>query len=100
MDLHPSEDMYESFRKYQSSLLAQFDTLAQEYDFEVIDASADVRTIFAQLKLGIARVLDGRTRERQPLLETASGAKPVASESPVIEVKERVSTPVTAAPEE
>jgi len=27
MDLHPSEDMYESFRKYQGALLNQFDVL-------------------------------------------------------------------------
>ena len=63
MDLHPSEDMYESFRKYQTSLLAQFDVLAQEYGFEVIDASADIRTIFEQLKAGISRVLNGGTHE-------------------------------------
>ncbi|MGH9431975.1 MAG: dTMP kinase [Terriglobia bacterium] len=100
MDLHPSEDMYDSFRKYQSSLLAQFDTLAQEYDFEVIDASADVRTIFAQLKLGIARVLDGTARERQPALEAPSSLKPVPAEPAVIEVKEKIPAPVTAATEE
>jgi dTMP kinase len=87
MDLHPSEDMYESFRKYQGSLLAQFDTLAQEYNFEVVDASADVRTIFAQLKLGIARVLDGKTHERQVAAETPLAAKTGPA---VIEVKERV----------
>ncbi len=63
MDLHPSEDMYESFRKYQTSLLADFDKLAEEYKFEVIDASADIRTVFSQLRSGIARVLSGEPRE-------------------------------------
>jgi dTMP kinase len=63
MDLHPSEDMYESFRKYQSSLLQQFDFLAQEYGFEVIDASAGIGVIFDQLRSGIARVLSGEPRE-------------------------------------
>jgi dTMP kinase len=63
MDLHPSEDMYESFRKYQTSLLQQFDVLAEEYAFEVIDASASVHSIFEQLRLGIARVLSGEPRE-------------------------------------
>jgi dTMP kinase len=57
MDLHPSEDMYESFRKYQTDLLKQFDVLAEEYKFEVIDASADVRTVFEQLRDGVSRVL-------------------------------------------
>jgi dTMP kinase len=63
MDLYPSEDMYESFRKYQTSLLAQFDALAKEYEFDVIDASADVGTIFAALRTGISRVLTGEARE-------------------------------------
>ena len=63
MDLHPSEDMYESFRKYQTSMLASFDELAAEYQFEVIDASADPATIFRQLRDGIARVLSGEPRE-------------------------------------
>src|SRR5690348_16385345 len=71
MDLHPSEDMYESFRKYQTSLLAQFDVLAQEFDFDVIDASADVRTVFEALRHGISRVLSGESRE--PLF---AGARP------------------------
>ncbi|MHB8653137.1 MAG: dTMP kinase [Terriglobia bacterium] len=63
MDLHPSEDMYESFRKYQTSLLAQFDVLAEEYGFEVIDASGDARTVFETLRSGISRVLSGEARE-------------------------------------
>ncbi len=63
MDLHPSEDMYESFLKYQTVLLAQFDKLAQEYDFEVVDASPDIRTVFRHLRDGIARVLRGEPRE-------------------------------------
>jgi len=63
MDLHPSEDMFESFRKYQTDLLSQFDRLAEEYQFEVVDATLDVRAIFGQLREGIARVLDGQPRE-------------------------------------
>jgi dTMP kinase len=61
MDLYPSEDMYESFRKYQTSLLAQFDVLAKEYSFEHIDASADIRTVFSSLCSGISGVLNGET---------------------------------------
>ncbi len=72
MDLHPSEDMYESFLKYQTALLAQFDHLAEEYGFEVIDASVDVRTVFERLRDGIARVLTGEARE--PLFSVARPA--------------------------
>jgi dTMP kinase len=63
MDLHPSEDMYESFLKYQTSLLQQFDVLGEEYGFEIVDASVDVRTVFERLRAGIARVLSGEPRE-------------------------------------
>jgi len=59
MDLHASEDMYESFCKYQTSLLEQFDRLATEYNFEVIDGSKDVQTVFEQLRSGIHQVLNG-----------------------------------------
>lgn len=93
MDLHPSEDMYESFRKYQTALLAQFDVLAEQYDFDVIDASADIRTVFEALRVGISRVLRGESREplfagartkpRQDSTELADGAKtPAAQELP------------------
>jgi dTMP kinase len=74
MDLHPSEDMYESFRKYQTALLARFDELAQEYRFEVIDASADVETVFRQLRKGIGGVLSGEPRE--PLFAVESSREP------------------------
>ena len=74
MDLHPSEDMYESFRKYQTALLARFDELAQEYRFEVIDASAGVETVFRQLRQGIAGVLSGEPRE--PLFAVESPKAP------------------------
>ena len=101
MDLHPSEDMYESFRKYQTALLAQFDNLALEYGFEVIDASPNVRTVFGSLKAGIARVLSGEPREplfsvtappavpeeavAPKVIEMPSGAKPAAAEKPAPE---------------
>jgi len=57
MDLHPSEDMYESFRKYQTALLAQFENLVEEYQFRVIDATQDVHEIFEALRAGISEVL-------------------------------------------
>ena len=55
--------MYDSFRKYQTELLAEFERLAKEYNFEVIDATPDVRTVFEHLRAGVARVLSGEPRE-------------------------------------
>ena len=34
MDVYTTEDMYESFRRYQTSMLEQFDHLAEEYKFK------------------------------------------------------------------
>lgn len=64
MDLHPSEDMYDSFKKYQTALLAQFDTLAEEYRFEVVDATREIPAVFEELQAGIARVLG--EKEKMP----------------------------------
>ena len=75
MDLYPSEDMYEAFRKYQTALLAQFDKLAEEYKFEVIDASATAGMIFEQLKAGIGRVLLGEHLSERPAA-VPRGAEP------------------------
>jgi dTMP kinase len=61
-DLHPGVDMYESFRKYQTQLLAQFDRLSEEYRFGIVDAARDVNVIFAELKEKIGEVLEGKTK--------------------------------------
>ncbi len=79
MDLYASEDMYDSFRRYQSTLLEQFDKLAEEYKFEVIDASPDPRTVFEQLRAGILGVLLG---EPQPAKGDGAPAG-VAAPAPV-----------------
>jgi dTMP kinase len=59
MDVFPGQDMYESFRSYQSALLAEFDKLSVEFSFETLDASADAKIVFAQLQAKVQRVLDG-----------------------------------------
>jgi len=82
MDVHPSEDMYESFRKYQTAMLGQFDILGEEYGFEVVDASADIRAVFERLRAGIGRVLSGEPRE--PLFAVPR-PKQAAEEAPKAE---------------
>lgn len=69
MDLHPSEDMYDSFQKYQTALLAQFENLVEEFQFEVVDASQDIPVVFEKLRAGITRVLG---EKEQPSLEAVA----------------------------
>ncbi|HEV2245837.1 MAG TPA: dTMP kinase [Terriglobia bacterium] len=82
MDLHPSEDMYESFRKYQTALLAQFENLVEEYQFKVIDATQDVPEVFEALRAGISDVL---AQSEPPPIETmtAEGHQEIPVETPL-----------------
>jgi len=58
MDLFPGHDIYEGFCNYQAALLEEFDRLAEEYKFEIIDASADADTVCEQLKKKIMGIVD------------------------------------------
>jgi dTMP kinase len=62
MDVYPGQDMYESFRNYQTALLAEFEKLGAEYRFEAVDASADVDTVFSGLKHKVLRVVESDSR--------------------------------------
>jgi dTMP kinase len=97
MDIHPSEDMYDSFRKYQTELLAEFEHLAKEYSFEVIDATPDVRTVFEHLRAGVARVLSGEPREPLFSVTTPGGEPSEAASKKVLEMPAKLA--VSAAEE-
>jgi dTMP kinase len=58
MDLYPGHDMYDSFCNYQSALLAEFDRLRDEFNFETVDGSADAESVCAHLKTKILRILE------------------------------------------
>jgi dTMP kinase len=63
MDLHTGQDMYESFYRYQTALLAQFDRLREEFHFETVDAAADAKIVFAQLQSKILALLERDSRK-------------------------------------
>jgi dTMP kinase len=63
MDISNGHDMYESFRSYQTALLAEFDRLSVEYSFQTIDASAEPMFVFAQLKSRILKILEQDSRK-------------------------------------
>lgn len=70
MDLFPGQDLYEGFCNYQAALLEEFDRLAKEYKFELVDASADKDAIASQLKTKILEIVD-RPRALEPAQEAA-----------------------------
>ena len=50
MDLRLGNDLYDSFKKYQSLLIKEFDKMAEEFHFEVIDARQSPDEIQAELR--------------------------------------------------
>ena len=60
MDLHLGEDMYESFVEYQTRLLREFDNMAGEYNFKVIEASPNIEEVFQQIKNSVEPLLEVR----------------------------------------
>jgi dTMP kinase len=57
MDFLANRDYYEAFVEYQSRLLAQFETMVDEYDFHRIDATQSIREVFQSLTIEIDKVL-------------------------------------------
>jgi dTMP kinase len=58
MDLFPGQDIYEGFCNYQATLLAEFDRLADEYKFEIVDASAKAEETCEHLKQKILEIVE------------------------------------------
>lgn len=57
MDLRLGDDMFDSFKEYQSRMLRQFDEMREEYGFHVIDATRSEDEINDDLKAAIDGVL-------------------------------------------
>jgi dTMP kinase len=73
MHLALGSDIFDSFRRYQSRLIREYNRLAVEFDFITVDARRPVETIQAQLRQRIAAYL--RVRSLGPLPQ---GPTPVA----------------------
>jgi dTMP kinase len=57
MDLRLGADLYDSFKKYQSLLIEEFDKMATEFRFNVVDARQSPEAIQDELKSYILPVL-------------------------------------------
>lgn len=57
LDQYPGMDPYDSFMRYQTKLLREFNRMAKEYHFRVIDARRDISRIQLDLRKEIARYL-------------------------------------------
>jgi dTMP kinase len=70
MDLKLGADLYDSFKKYQGLLIKEFDKMAEEFHFEVIDARKPPQEIQEALRIKLHPILKN---EREPLAATQDG---------------------------
>jgi dTMP kinase len=57
MDIHLGDDLFESFVRYQKRMLNEYEKMAEEYDFHILDATQPVEKISQQLKYRIQPLL-------------------------------------------
>ena len=57
MDLHMGQDLFDSFANYQSVLIKEYDKLAKEYNFEIVEAEKSVEEIHDKIKEKVKDVL-------------------------------------------
>jgi len=68
MDLRLGTDLYESFKKYQSLLIKEFDGMAEDFKFRVIDARKPPEEIQEELRASIQALLKShRPTSAQPI---------------------------------
>ncbi len=59
MDLLAGRDYYDSYVEYQARLLAQFDAIADEFNFVRIDANHSIHEVFQSLQAEIKALIKG-----------------------------------------
>jgi dTMP kinase len=58
LDMNYGDDLYDSFVAYQTELIEQFDAMADEYQFNKVDAKQDPQTIQRQLRRAMGTFLE------------------------------------------
>jgi dTMP kinase len=58
MDIIKADNLYDSFVQYQTCMIDQFDQMAKEYNFRIIDANKSVKEINSDIKKQLATILE------------------------------------------
>jgi dTMP kinase len=67
MDLKGGDDIYDSFRTYQNKLLREYNSMADEFHFRVIDARRSIDAIQEELRRQIQTFLTATDKPSDPL---------------------------------
>lgn len=81
MDLHLGEGYYDSFCEYQKQIISKLNAMAEEYNFEVVDANRSIEEVSEDLKSRLTKLLD--------LTSPSIAAAPTATPAPEPKEKER-----------
>src|SRR2546427_5972956 len=68
MDLKTGDDIYDSFRAYQRSLLREYQSMADEFNFRVVDARRSIDRIQDELRRQVAAYLEPAEKPTEPAL--------------------------------
>ena len=68
MDLKTGDDIYDSFRAYQSKLLREYSSMADEFHFRVVDARRPIDKIQDELRRQVAAYLEPAEKPTEPAL--------------------------------
>jgi dTMP kinase len=94
MDLHLGEDFYDSFMEYQTRMLKVFDRMTEEYSFQVVNASRSVRSVAADLRRAVIKLIDepSASDEKVTPIQQASD-RPMqpstSSPTPIVDIKKK-----------
>src|SRR5262247_3108870 len=68
MDLKQSDEIYDSFRSYQTKLLREYASMADEFHFRVVDARRSIGQIQDELRRNVAAFLESAEKPSEPAL--------------------------------
>jgi dTMP kinase len=74
MDMRLGADLYDSFKKYQGLIIGEFDRMAEEFAFQVVDARRSPEEIQEALRARILPILRERGRRRAERSKAAEKA--------------------------
>jgi dTMP kinase len=69
MDFLHHQDYYESYIEYQSQVIAQFDSMADEFGFRIVDATRSVHEVFVDLRKDIKKLIKRMKPHSPKMLE-------------------------------
>jgi dTMP kinase len=58
MDYLRGDDIYESYVRYQTELISEFEKMSAEYHFHVVDANRNVPAVFSELRGAIQMIVE------------------------------------------